>query len=544
MAIADDFKRVSQAGKERATAAWASLRGQPAVTPTAPPVPETTYTRPGPTMSMGAATGPAVPPAAPNLALETPQQAASRVAGLGGSPAAPANPGFMARANADLTGATKLGRFARGAGGAVGAVVEGAQTMRDVATPGMTGLDKAARVAEGAGRLAATTSGAALGATAGSVVPIIGTTIGGVVGGTAGYFAPDAVNWAAKKLGLVDEGNQLASAKAADLRAQTTRPGAVQTSAPQTASSTQAAPKNLATGPGQASAAPSRPREEIFAPGSVEARGISRQVADRSYIPENGGGVIVRGDGRVTRLNPEQPKAATTEAGDFVEQQLQKDALSAGNGRARRQAAIALGNYQNQKAEIGMRGEAAKLAAGKTAASNDLEERKLADARVKDFRTQAIDNQFSLEDGKPDQNRNNQFANFVRKNGPALVQGLDPNNPIGSISQLEGQSRDNVMAQLRAEFLKNELTNKSLNSQWFGNPGETNKMIGLRNVRPSQLSDIGEGGVGFRPLYDWLPLVNDNVVETDAGLIPAEDLIGTGEGSYDRREQLVKRGMR
>lgn len=87
--------------------------------------------------------------------------------------------------------ASTLGRVARVAGPVVGGLMEGKQVY-DVATnPAATGIDVAAQVAQGAGRLGAAGAGAAGGAALGSVAGPPGAFVGGLIGGAAGYLGAD-----------------------------------------------------------------------------------------------------------------------------------------------------------------------------------------------------------------------------------------------------------------------------------------------------------------------------------------------------------------
>lgn len=104
-----------------------------------------------------------------------------------------------------------LGGLSRAAGTA-GTVFEAYDTVKDTTVPGMTTSDSIARVAEGIGR----TAGAGAGALLGSPLGPLGT----VVGGIAGYAAPDAVAWAGRKLGVLDDYAELPSARADRLRAE------------------------------------------------------------------------------------------------------------------------------------------------------------------------------------------------------------------------------------------------------------------------------------------------------------------------------------
>ncbi len=568
MALGTSMDQLKQAAKtvgDRGAAAWAGLRGAQASVPpttaapaaTTPDVDWSQYDKP-PSQRRTASwqqrpatnsfeydstkfhvgrDGMLKPnaPIDPTKPMTMPADNVTPAQRLSGAPAQPAAP-----ASKLAKGMRAVGRYGAPV---IGAAVEGANTYNDITTPGMTALDKTARVAEGAGRVAGSALGASLGATAGSVVPIAGTALGGAAGGTLGYFAPDAVNWVAKKLGLVDDSNQLASDRAASLRG-------ARASVPVAGAPAAQAPVAQAAAPAQNQDSdalpPPTPRFEQFAAGTPGARGIRAQI-NSNYVPPSGGGLIMSSNGNATRINPEETVAPAPVNVDPVASGLLANARSAGTPRAQREALTQLGAYQNQQRELGLRVAANQMAMQRFAASNSLDERKLADERVKDFRSQTLDKQFTGADGKPDQQMNDKFANFVRENGPALVQGLDPKDPIASISQLEGQSRDNVVAKLRAEFLTNQNVNASNNSGLAFNPGETNKAISANNVRKSRLSDIDwlGRGAGLRPLYDSLiPGVNDNVVETDVGVVPAVDYIGKGEGAYDRRELLKKKGMR
>lgn len=281
---------------------------------------------------------------------------------------------------------------------------------------------------------------------------------------------------------------------------------------------------------------------ETFSPGSAGARGIRGQI-NNGYVPDAGGGLITNNStGSATRINPPQPAAAApAEAGglDSVRAMLVKqatqdfgDPLVGRRGRA--QAAELLLNDDAKRAELGLR--TAQMS--RQTMQQNIE---LDDKRMKDFREQHINNQFTDPvTGKPNQARNDQFLNFMRENAPRF--GVD----LASLTKLDSQNREKLVGEMRAEFLKNENVNKSVNSQWFGNPGLSNKAAQINTVRKSRWGDIGADGVGFRPLYDWLPRADDRVVDTSQGLVPAVDYIGdvTSEGSYDRREELARRGLR
>lgn len=124
------------------------------------------------------------------------------------------------------------------AGIGLGGLVEASRTGFDMLTPGMNDLDKTARVAEGAGRFGLATAGGlkgaaaggALGAMTGPLAPVLapaGAVVGGIAGGLAGAYAPEMLNSAVNKVsgffGGPDQ-NQLASQKAADLRAKNGMP--------------------------------------------------------------------------------------------------------------------------------------------------------------------------------------------------------------------------------------------------------------------------------------------------------------------------------
>jgi hypothetical protein len=103
----------------------------------------------------------------------------------------------------------------------VGALVEGSRAGYDMMTPGMTDLDKTARVGEGIGRFGLGTAGALKGAALGSTLGPVGTVVGGIAGGAAGAFAPELVNKAYNAVSGFFGGpgdNQIPSQKAAELR--------------------------------------------------------------------------------------------------------------------------------------------------------------------------------------------------------------------------------------------------------------------------------------------------------------------------------------
>ena len=140
----------------------------------------------------------------------------------------PQAPGVASRAlsAAKTAGATTAGYASKALQGAarvapvIAAGAEAASAYNDVTTDGMTGLDQAARVAEGTGRAAGAFAGAGLGAAGGAAIggpaaPITGA-IGGILGGIAGLAAPNAVNEASNRMFGTE--NQLASDKAAQLQ--------------------------------------------------------------------------------------------------------------------------------------------------------------------------------------------------------------------------------------------------------------------------------------------------------------------------------------
>lgn len=148
-------------------------------------------------------------------------------------------------ASAVKSGAVKAGAVAKAAGKAmvpsigtlakgaavVGGITEASRAGYDMLTPGMTDLDKTARVAEGVGRFGLATGGAVKGAAMGSALGPAGTVVGGIAGGTIGAFAPELVNKAYNAVtGFFggDGDNQLPSQKAAELREKNGMPPADQ----------------------------------------------------------------------------------------------------------------------------------------------------------------------------------------------------------------------------------------------------------------------------------------------------------------------------
>lgn len=113
-----------------------------------------------------------------------------------------------------LPGKDTAGKVAAG----LGTAVEGGLAVRDMATDGMDGFDRAGRGVEAANRVSGGTLGASLGATLGSVVPVVGTAVGGLAGGYLGAtYGPQL----AQKLSNWTNGRDdvLPSEKAAGLRA-------------------------------------------------------------------------------------------------------------------------------------------------------------------------------------------------------------------------------------------------------------------------------------------------------------------------------------
>jgi hypothetical protein len=554
MAITDDLKRAARTGQERATAAWAGLRGQPPATTATPPAASTTpapvapgsttYTRPGLTTSYGAAVGPQVPPSVPSgVSLETPQQAQARLAGMPSTPAVPGGaPGLMGRANAAL--APTASRI----GGGVGAALEGASTIRDVATPGMTGIDRAARVGEGVGRTAGTIAGGALGATAGSAVPGVGTVIGGLAGGALGYFAPDLVNAASNK--VFGTNTQLASDKAASLRAgaPAVLPRDPANPSPNAMPSVQtpAGAAAVATGNPSPAADPTpvaRPRFEAYAAGTEGARGIRRQI-DSNYVPGSGEGLISSSSGGAVRINPEQSGGGAAPAPmsdrDVVVAGLRDRALNGRNGRARREAAQALGAFLNNEAGVNAQSAAAGAARSTADAAQARQNAELGDKRVKDFNEQFVNNQFYATNDKgvqvPDEARNAQFLDFARRRDPrwATAEG------VAQINDLPPQTRSKLVADMRAAFVEKGVVEGAANERaLFTRPGLSNTAVQIQGApRESTLDDIPSIGLGGY-VRSNLPFTDRNVVDTDRGAVLASDYVAEDtEGSLDRRRKL------
>lgn len=163
---------------------------------------------------------PAAAPAGPQAWYNRPVggiiRSAADATGQGAGRAAGAAQGIIAR------NAGTLGRMASVGGKAapiIGAAMEGVNVAQDAMTPGMTGLDKTARVAEGVGRFAGGAAGmaggAALGAMTGPLAPVA-VPLGALAGGIVGAAAPNLVNKAYNA--VTGNDNQLASDKAAGLR--------------------------------------------------------------------------------------------------------------------------------------------------------------------------------------------------------------------------------------------------------------------------------------------------------------------------------------
>lgn len=132
-------------------------------------------------------------------------QTAEAVGTAAGAPNAPGTAGtksrfqtlrdkILGRKPAAAAKLSLLRRGLRAAGrGAVvlGAVPEALDVAAVAADDKSSGLDVATQVAEGAGRLGAAGTGAAIGAGIGSVVPVVGTAVGGIAGGLAGFLGAD-----------------------------------------------------------------------------------------------------------------------------------------------------------------------------------------------------------------------------------------------------------------------------------------------------------------------------------------------------------------
>lgn len=187
---------------------------------------------PAPTPAMDLGTGPGprgpAPVQAPQSAAPAPSGpgATAAPAAAGAVEAAASKPGFYSRmTGSGMPPAPAAGITSRVAGATAPILTAGIEALRvkdDMSVPGMTTLDKTARVAEGAGRFASTMAGGAAGAALGAPAGGVGGIIGGIAGGIGGYFAPEAtnaaINWATDKL-FGAPPTELASQKAASLRA-------------------------------------------------------------------------------------------------------------------------------------------------------------------------------------------------------------------------------------------------------------------------------------------------------------------------------------
>jgi hypothetical protein len=114
--------------------------------------------------------------------------------------------------------AARLARSAPRIAMPIDAAMQTYSAVQDIATPGMSPVDKAARAAEGVGRFGSTIAGAGLGAKVGALLGPTGAVVGGIGGGMLGAFAPDV----AQKVSNYVTGRDdvLPSAKAAALRDQ------------------------------------------------------------------------------------------------------------------------------------------------------------------------------------------------------------------------------------------------------------------------------------------------------------------------------------
>lgn len=117
---------------------------------------------------------------------------------------------FNTAGRATMKGAKAVGKAARATGGLVARAtpavttvgIEALNALPTLQDPNASGLDKAAVVAEGVGRGASTLAGAGIGASIGSVVPLVGTAIGGIVGAGLGYLGGDKlIKWGRNRTG-------------------------------------------------------------------------------------------------------------------------------------------------------------------------------------------------------------------------------------------------------------------------------------------------------------------------------------------------------
>ncbi len=168
--------------------------------------------------SGNARSGPQMRPGTPMPAIDVPPPRAGAEA-----------TGYRAGQAVNAAG-TKVLNATRAVLPAAAIAAEATNSVRDIAEPGMTGIDKLARGAEGVGRAAGAYVGGVGGATLGAPLGPVGSAVGGIAGGLAGYFMPDAVNAAYNR--FTGNGNQLASTKAEGLRADAQKTSTQQTSAP------------------------------------------------------------------------------------------------------------------------------------------------------------------------------------------------------------------------------------------------------------------------------------------------------------------------
>lgn len=165
-------------------------------------------------------------------------------------------------------------------------------------------------------------------------------------------------------------------------------------------------------------------------------------------------------------------------------------------------------------------------------------------------------------DNKPDLAADAASRSFAREN---LSTFKDSAGNSMSTADLTDTQRKNLLGEFEAAQELNANSNAADDTQWIGASGHSNKMLQLgeqtgknadgsiaRNentMRRSTWRDIGEGGVGFSPLWDGAWGADDRVIQTSDGLRRVTQLVGDGPRAADRARRFAdiakkSKGMR
>jgi len=202
---------------------------------------------------------------------------------------------------------------------------------------------------------------------------------------------------------------------------------------------------------------------------------------------------------------------------------------------------------EKEKTRVAERKEDINTKAGETALTQQIAREAKSDTAINDaFK-------FTDKNGKvvEDPARAQRFRAF-RENRNPMIEAPDGRKdengeplmiPIGKLNDADLKQ---VNRGIFLDFLIAENQDKLQNAQWFGAEGSINKPSNIsdpkavqrlrREVRP--YGDMGEGGVGFSSLKQWVPFTNSQVIDTNQGPMMEEDLIGDGQYAGEIREYI------